>query len=91
MEKFFPDLKPAIVDVRCKDGKRYTIRVEYPKGDPMNPMSDEELFAKFRSNASPLVAPEKQKAIISAIMNLEDLTEIADLTQLLVCDNLSPK
>lgn len=88
LEKFFPDLKPAIVDVRCKDGRQYTIRVEYPKGDPMNPMSDEELFAKFRSNASPLVAPEKQKAIISAIMNLEDLIEIPELAELLVCDNL---
>ena len=29
------------------DGKEFSCRVEYPKGEPENPLSHEELYAKF--------------------------------------------
>lgn len=44
-----PDKRVAIVEVTMKDGKVFTEKVEYPKGEPENPLSAEENYAKFLS------------------------------------------
>ncbi len=44
-----PDKRAAIVTVEFVDGSSGTYRVDYPKGEPENPMSDQELMEKFYS------------------------------------------
>ena len=46
-----PEKRVASVTVELKDGRLLSKRVDYPKGEPENPISDEELRAKFRSLA----------------------------------------
>ena len=46
-----PDKRAAILHVEMKDGIVYSQQVDYPKGEPENPMSDEELEQKFMSLA----------------------------------------
>ena len=41
-----PQKRVAIVDVKTKTGV-YSIRVDYPKGEPENPLNKEELIEKF--------------------------------------------
>ena len=49
LSKLVPDQRVAIVYVEQTDGKSFTKRVDYPKGEPENPLSKEELYAKFSS------------------------------------------
>ena len=42
----FPRVQAAIVTVRTKDGD-YTERVDYPKGEPENPLTDVEFRDRY--------------------------------------------
>lgn len=42
----FPGIQAAVVTVRTKDGE-YTDRVDYPKGEPENPLTDEEFRDRY--------------------------------------------
>jgi len=42
-----PHQRAAIVEVQMSDGACYSERVDYPKGEPENPLSDDELRDKF--------------------------------------------
>lgn len=44
----FPAMQSADVCVTLSDGRAYSYRVDYPKGEPENPMSFDELVGKFR-------------------------------------------
>jgi len=50
-EKMFPAKQPSKVLVTTKDGKQYSEYLEYPKGDPREPMTMEDLENKFNSLA----------------------------------------
>lgn len=49
LSKLVPDKRVAIVEVTLNDGTVLTDRVEYPKGEPENPLSEEENLTKFLS------------------------------------------
>src|SRR5690606_5641480 len=44
-----PQKRAAIVSVETKEGQVVTQRIDYPKGEPENPISDDELKEKFIS------------------------------------------
>ncbi len=46
-----PEKRAAIVEATLVSGERMTERVDYPKGEPENPISDDEGRDKFRSLA----------------------------------------
>ncbi len=43
----FPAEQTAFVTVRTKDGANYTDRVDFPKGEPENPMTDAEFRSRY--------------------------------------------
>ncbi|MFA7629352.1 MAG: MmgE/PrpD family protein [Candidatus Neomarinimicrobiota bacterium] len=45
-EKMFPAKQPSRARIRLKDGKEYSVYMEYPKGDPREPMTEADLDAK---------------------------------------------
>jgi len=45
-EKLFPAKQPSKVVIRLMDGREYSLYLEYPKGDPREPMTEEDLDAK---------------------------------------------
>ena len=47
-----PGKRVAVIEATCKDGKTVTKRVEFPVGEPENPMPQEKLIEKFRSLAT---------------------------------------
>ena len=42
----FPGIQAAIVTIRTKDGE-FTDRVDFPKGEPENPLTDEEFRSRY--------------------------------------------
>lgn len=73
-EKMFPAKQPSRVVVRTKDGREFTEYLEYPKGDPREPMTIEDLENKFNALSSKLLSSEKQKQVKEMIFNCEKLT-----------------
>jgi len=84
LEKVYPQARPADLGIRTKSGQAYRKRVDYPKGDPNNPMSDEEVHAKFHKLAKPLMSQKQIKNIIDTVSLLENLEDVGHLMQLLV-------
>jgi len=74
----------TIIDVDLVDGRRISGRADFGKGSPANPMSDEEVAAKFRECAAwgDLSATAAER-IIDQVFELEKLPRIRELTRLL--------
>ena len=49
LSRLVPDQRVAIVHVKQTDGRTFVKRVDYPKGEPENPLREDELLAKFMS------------------------------------------
>jgi 2-methylcitrate dehydratase len=62
-EKMFPAKQPSKVVVVTKDGKEYSEYMEYPKGDPREPMTVEDIDAKFSGLAEGTLSEERQTAV----------------------------
>jgi 2-methylcitrate dehydratase PrpD len=72
----------AILTVRMKDGRTYPVRVEKRRGSPLNPLRPEEVKQKFIECAQPKYSSEQCRRILETVMNLEQIKEIGELTEL---------
>jgi len=86
IDRLFPGVKRAIVRITTTGGAVYEEQVDHAKGSPENPMSDEEIAAKFRANAGAVLTPQQQERVIEATLALEDFADIGEYMQLLVSD-----
>lgn len=76
-------LHPDVVTIRLKDGREISHEVAIGKGDSRNPMTEEELTAKYRDCASFVLSPEGVEKSLDMISRLEDLNDITLLMHLL--------
>lgn len=83
LEKEFPKKWPASVSLQTKDGKTYSTRIDFPKGDPENPLTWDELIDKFRNLISPLFPYTRQNQIIDKVRSLERMIDVNELSMLL--------
>ena len=67
----FPAKQPSKVVVKTIDGKEYSEYLEYPKGDPREPMTAEDLITKFNALSSDLLSPERQQEIRDVVSHCE--------------------
>jgi len=51
IEKVFPALQRVIVNIQRKDGREFTRQLDYPKGDPRNPLLVKDVVEKFAALA----------------------------------------
>lgn len=65
------------VVVECKDGRKAEKLVEFPKGDPANPMTWEESREKFLSLSVPVVGDGKANRLAELAENLEAVEDFA--------------
>lgn len=82
IEKVFPALQRVIVTIRTTAGRELTKQVDYPKGDPRNPLSDREIEEKFDALAEPLLPDEGRRRIKDAVWSLDRLGSISELMAL---------
>jgi 2-methylcitrate dehydratase PrpD len=81
MDRMRPANRPAIVEITLRDGQMLSGRVDYPKGDPRNPMSDGELLKKFEDLVSLILSRDKAERIYATIMDLENIKDINELVK----------
>jgi len=70
-DKMFPEKQPSRVVIRTNDGREFSEYIEYPKGDPREPMTEEDLDNKFNSLSKDLLSKKRQKEIKKLIFNCE--------------------
>ena len=80
IEAAYPARWIGLVDVETIDGKKYTVRVEEPKGDPGNTLSRQELEAKTYKliKYSHGASDGEAKKIIHRVWNLENERNVRD-------------
>jgi len=73
-EKMFPAKQPSKVVIKTNDGREFSEYLEYPKGDPREPMTIEDLENKFNALSHELLTPGRQKEIKEMIFECEEMT-----------------
>ena len=86
IEKVFPALQRVIVTIRTTGGKEFTKQLDFPKGDPRNPLSDREIEEKFAALAEGVLSKAAQQKVKDAVWKLEKLRSVGDLMRLLKAD-----
>jgi len=71
------------VAVELKDGSRFSYTARIAKGHPENPMTEEEVLNKFRSNAKQVLSPQRFEAVIAKMRKLEYVDNVKELIELL--------
>lgn len=82
--------RAAAVSLLMKDGTRLTQRVEGPKGEPEDPLTDDELVDKFTGLASMVLPEENVDKIVELVHNLENLDSVAELMSLMIVPGGQP-
>ncbi|MCK5487474.1 MAG: MmgE/PrpD family protein, partial [Desulfobacterales bacterium] len=70
-----------------KDGKTYSTRIDFPKGDPENPLTWDELIDKFRNLIAPVFFEARQNEIIERVRSLEKEEDLKAFSMLLLKDD----
>ncbi|HVP39843.1 MAG TPA: MmgE/PrpD family protein [Candidatus Saccharimonadales bacterium] len=86
VEKLFPKLQRVIVTIHTTDGKQHKRQLDYPKGDPRNPLSDAEIEEKFDALADPVMTPPARRKLKDAVWGLEKMKSVAELMALARAD-----
>ncbi len=75
-----------IVTIHTTDGRELTKQIDYPKGDPRNPLTDAEIEEKFDALAEPVLSQDRRAQVREAVWTLERQESIHDLMHLLRAD-----
>ncbi len=86
IEKVFPALQRVIVNITTIDGQRFSTQLDYPKGDPRNPLSDAEIEEKFSALAEGVLSKSAQKKLVDAIWNLDKIGSVSKLMAMMKAD-----
>ena len=86
IEALFPELQRVVVTIRTSDGRELTRQIDFPKGDPRNPLTDAEIEEKFDALAEPVLSPDRRRQVKEAVWTLERQEAITDLMHLLRSD-----
>ncbi len=82
IEAVFPKLQRVIVTVHTGDGREITEQLDYPKGDPRNPLSDEEIEEKFDALAGPVLSEKARARLKDAVWKLEEMESVSELMEM---------
>jgi len=88
IDALFPGVKRAIVTITTADGQSFTVEEDHAKGRAENPLSDDELVAKFRANASGAMTERGMDRIVDATFALEEISNVAEYMRILGRDRV---
>jgi 2-methylcitrate dehydratase len=81
----FPGKLRCCVDIATRDGAAHAASVDYPHGHHLDPMTDEEVEAKFRDLARRKLASENVDAALAALWDFDaaqDADEIFEIVNI---------
>ena len=70
---------PGRVTVRTTDGRELTAEVLYPRGNPRNPLSEDEFKAKFMDMAERVLGPDQADELYGRARDLVHVDDVAEL------------
>jgi 2-methylcitrate dehydratase len=77
----YPDGIPSRLIVRMRDGRELTRLVKYPHGHACDPLTDDEVVAKFRGLAAGVVSDATAQRIVQQVLALDELKDVAELIE----------
>lgn len=80
------EVDPSIVEIRTKEGRRFSMRMDNRKGTPENPMSPEEFADKFRdclAHGRKRISKQKTEKIMQLLKHLEDVDDVGKVIRML--------
>ncbi len=83
-ETLFPKFQPSRVTITTHDGKSYSTRVDVPKGDPRDPMTEEEIAVKFNALGGEVIGRDQCRKLRQRIMSLEHAETLDELLELTI-------
>jgi len=86
IDRIFPKIKRARVTIKTKDGEEYNAQTDVAKGSPEDPLSDDEIVAKFRANAHGVLSDRRMDEVIEATWKFERFSNLSNYMALLVAD-----
>ncbi|MGO4887592.1 MmgE/PrpD family protein [Anaerobacillus sp. MEB173] len=82
LEKDYPKVMPAVVEVIDTSGNTYTERIDIAKGGPNQKLTTIDLEEKFCRLTDGVYIKQQQKEIINWILNMEEKKDINELITL---------
>ena len=86
IDQLFPQVKRARVTITTVDGNQHTAVTDVAKGTPEDPLSDDEIEAKFRANAMGIISDQRMNEVINATWQFDSHENLGDYMSLLVSD-----
>ena len=77
----YPQKWPACVSVVLKNGRSFSHEVDYPKGDPQNPLRSAELTDKFFMLTKGILETKIADKIIDRVMNIETCSDVSGILE----------
>lgn len=79
MNKGYPKGIPNDITITLEGGTKLNKRVDFPRGHAGNPMTDDEVVAKFMRMAEGVVSPSSAKLILEQAWALDKVTDVTPL------------
>ena len=79
IEAVFPKLQRVRVVVRTTDGRELEKQLDYPKGDPRNPLTDAEIAGKFAALARGIASQDEVERMQAAVNRTETYDNVREL------------
>ncbi|MBY0522603.1 MAG: MmgE/PrpD family protein [Gemmataceae bacterium] len=78
-ESDFPLRQRTMVTVQTTDGRELTRQRDYPRGDPHDPLTDQEVEEKFDALAAPVMTQGARRRVKEAVWNVDGLSTVREL------------
>src|SRR5262249_16733509 len=83
-ESLLRKFEASRVTITTNDGKSQSARVDVPKGDPRDPMTEEEIAVKFTALAGDVIGKDQCEKLRHCIMNIDSAKKVDELLELTV-------
>jgi 2-methylcitrate dehydratase len=81
-EALFPKFQPSRVTITTNSGASHSTRVDVPKGDPRDPMTEEEIAVKFTALGGDVIGKDQCKKLQRFIMSMDTAEKLEQLFEL---------
>ena len=81
--RIYPEKWASRVEVVLCDGEKIVSESFYPKGDPENPLAEEELVEKFRTLTSGFIREDLMYKLVEFSLNLDRVKNVKDFKTIL--------
>jgi 2-methylcitrate dehydratase PrpD len=76
LDRTFPKQWRATAEILTEDEKRYSATVEYPRGDPENPLSWEQMVERFHELAGRIMKKDQRLKVVEAVKKLDGVKDM---------------